>query len=285
MSRSLSGNILFHFTGHLDNLIGILSNGFYPRLCFEEDVDFKPADKLPDKITPMVSFCDMRLSDALKGRHTLDYGRYAVGISKSWARDQGISPVLYVPSSKSFNLQGIALIFGNLLEMSKMKTKDSALHLMRINNGIGSLSFFLKRYEGNLYKNWERGKETITFYDEREWRYVPMVVNTGKLVFLCELMKDMQLISKDIFCADETVKFVADELNLSMTNREFINRQNRELEVQALMPPGDQIRYIIVAKHSEIPLIKAEMKKIESIKDHLDTIDVFSIEDHRANIL
>ena len=42
----------------------------------------------------MVCFCDIPLSDIAE--HTQKYGNYAIGLKKTWAMEQGVTPILYV---------------------------------------------------------------------------------------------------------------------------------------------------------------------------------------------
>lgn len=78
---SLYPDILFHFTSR-DGLYGILENSFKISYARERIVG---KSKSTEFAVPMVSFCDLRLSE-LKD-HMSKYGSYGIGLSKSWAKD------------------------------------------------------------------------------------------------------------------------------------------------------------------------------------------------------
>src|SRR5229473_2461542 len=91
-SRGLSANTLFHFTSSLDNLINILTNEFHPNFCLE-NLSTLLKDPILEMAIPMLSFCDIPLSQT--GFHLSVYGDYGIGLTKSWGKQNGISPVLY----------------------------------------------------------------------------------------------------------------------------------------------------------------------------------------------
>lgn len=56
----------------------------------------------------MVSFCDLRLSE-LKD-HMSKYGSYGIGMSKSWANQEGLNPVFYVNKHCTYTSNFIAAV-------------------------------------------------------------------------------------------------------------------------------------------------------------------------------
>ena len=97
---SISSNTLFHFTKSLNNIKGIIKEGFRPHFS-EEYVKFgkiRKRKKLKKysmhDIFPMVSFCDVPLSQTEKLIES--YGNYALGMSKKWGERVGANPVLYL---------------------------------------------------------------------------------------------------------------------------------------------------------------------------------------------
>jgi hypothetical protein len=142
----ISSTTLFNFTDSLDYLINNLRDGFYCSNTFE---------KLPLRNNgyrvPMACFCDIPLS--LIKEHFDWYGRYGIGIKRTYARALGVKPVWYVTSESQ-------------LVKSLIKNKDlneyERKHLLP----------YLKQFLGN--QEYKDGKEKRKkFYDEREWRYIP----------------------------------------------------------------------------------------------------------------
>jgi len=284
MTRTLSGNILWHFTSGLDIQLSILKNGFYPRLCFEDDIDNELSEMFPMKLTPMVCFCDMKLSSCVNGRHTQDYGEYAIGVSKDWCINNGVSPVQYIPNKKSYNAQGLGLIMGNLHNLIE-KNEIEKEKLSNIFAGLHNLLFYTKPLTGANYKNWKRQEEIISFYDEREWRYVPIVIHSDNgLELLSERLKWFIGNASQFFYADDKVNF-ADERNPEnkMSKQEVINKQNDYLAKQPLRSPLEAIEYVLVKKESEIKELKKSLIEDCGIEDLPFRIDSF--ENLKGNII
>ncbi len=142
----ISSTTLFNFTDNIDFLINNLKEGFYCSSTYE---------KLPLRNNgyrvPMACFCDIPLS--LIKEHFDWYGRYGIGIKRTFARQLGVKPVWYVTSESN-------------LVKSLIKSKDlneyERKHLLP----------YLKQFIGN--QEYKDGKEKRKkFYDEREWRYIP----------------------------------------------------------------------------------------------------------------
>ena len=159
---------LFHFTKTKEALFGILAGNF--KIFYAKE---RIAGRALPRVfyAPMVSFCDLRLSEA--GNHMLSYGEYGLGLSKEWALKHGLNPVAY------WNSQ--ARLIDNLFkkldhdhadlwkEPDILKTSQkSALY-----DDLIDLLRFIKNYEGCLKRNNGDEIDPYRFADEREWRYVP----------------------------------------------------------------------------------------------------------------
>ena len=220
---AISANTLFHFTSTYDTLIKILQSRFLPKLCLEKGV-WHPENK--KWAIPMVCFCDIPLSQITD--HTQKYGNYALGIKKTWAIEQGVTPILYVHDKSSFIGHGLNSL-NWALELSE---KDNG-HLNERLTQVMSMFFMMKPYEG--YQERDGKSEKVRFYDEREWRYIPPI-------------------------GEPQLNFLTEEQFNDRTQRENLNSFNEQYGVNF---NPDVINYIIVEKENEIiPL----MHELHSIK-------------------
>jgi hypothetical protein len=167
----LSANSLFHFTNTLDSLKGILEGGFHPRYVLEDYGVFY--EGYGEEVTPfvmgvpMVCFCDLPLSHTAV--HLEHYGRYGIGLAKTWGMSKGVSPILYVyPKSQTgFCLAAMLAVLqhkiGYLPDMSSLEGEAQIL--------LDTI-FRTKRYQGVLERR-DVAIPGVCFYNEREWRYIP----------------------------------------------------------------------------------------------------------------
>lgn len=222
----VSSNTLIHFTRSIEILVEILKSDFHPRFCLE-DYGFIFSDSRVSKIAlPMVCFCDIPLH--LVKDHMKEYGKYGIGLRKSWGLKNGLCPVHYITNG-SHVLQNFTAIYN---EISNAKSVDAKL-LSPIWNHLA----FMKPHEGVSHIN----KSSKTFYDEREWRYFP---NTFSLSGL------------------EDPALIEDDFN-NISKRTAANELLKSISLPYL--PED-IKYIIVDKESEIPELIAQIDKIKTPK-------------------
>lgn len=228
-SKVLSANSLFHFTPKMEYLISILDNGIHPRYCLEDISPFTPETiGLKEVAQPMACFCDIPISGI--HHHVHKYGEYGIGLKKDWGMRKGISPVMYVyPHAVSSDL--VRLVFYKAW-LESMKTEA-------YNNVIGplhALKNYFKVSEGQMFINGEFSDEHYNFYDEREWRYVPV----GKLAELGSNDKSARaFLIKDEFINSDVKEYhnllIADHCTL-------------------YFEPND-IKYLFVSKESEIIML------------------------------
>ena len=159
-------NTLFHFT-NISGLKGILrSSGF--QLSYAKEKIKGPATKVVEMAIPMVSFCDLRLSELAS--HMDKYGRYGIGLSKEWAHRRGLNPVAYINRDSelaSSVIKGIQEVLDIVVEHPN-DDEDHAVTYMNVMN----IQRFLKNYEGPLERNGVVEQENYRFADEKEWRHV-----------------------------------------------------------------------------------------------------------------
>lgn len=223
IDMSISANTLFHFTRNYDTLLSILKSKFYPRLCLEQRIMSELDLRLA---VPMVCFCDIPLSQI--SEHTLKYGEFAIGIKKDWAIKQGVSPILYVHDN--------SLILKTILSEIKEISKEV------LDNPEGEASLKMKKYVDAVcmmkpYEGYDKGlRKTIRFYDEREWRYVPLREKEDQFLYLTESVFH----EKDV--------------------REKINLENEKYGV--VFNP-DVINYLIVPTDKDVLKLKHAIEEIK----------------------
>ena len=234
---AISANSVFHFTDSLDDLISILENEFCPRYSLEEFL--YPEVKLA---IPMVCFCDIPLSQTKN--HINTYGPYGLGMSKNWAKEKGLNPVLY--------LRDDSILHKNLASIFRSTTQDLAKDALsklledRIKNPTEEPAWttslnilrYVKLYKGALFK--AQLKENIPFYEEREWRYVPNFITRSSEIqpspFLTEI--DFQ-------------------------DKQKKEKEEKILENYKLSFNPDNIKYVIIKNEDEIHKI---IKNIRVVK-------------------
>ena len=169
IKETLSSDTLFHFTSKHEYLISILQSDFAPRYCLENltMLGFTQNDKIQMEVAvPMVCFCDIPLSKIKF--HLNCYGGYGIGMTKAWGIKNGISPVLYAnPKSET------VMVIKEILKIARLKVNQINDVIINLGNSITHLTKFVKPYKGNFV---HRGKthRNRRYYDEREWRYVPI---------------------------------------------------------------------------------------------------------------
>ncbi|NPC59388.1 abortive infection system antitoxin AbiGi family protein [Caenimonas soli] len=171
--------ILFHFAEEPEALEGVLKEGAFLLSYARERIENAGPDK--EFGVPMVSFCDLRLSEL--PFHMDKYGQFGIGLSKEWALRSGLNPVAYVNKSSHFTNRLLGAIQELWNECDSITDDfDELLRCQeRYMNVINTLRY-IKNYEGTLDR---RGSTSqYRFADEREWRYVPDHPTQGVLPFL-----------------------------------------------------------------------------------------------------
>lgn len=171
---------VFKFTKDFDLLTKIIKNGIIPNYC-EEDLSFDPQEFCVG--VPISSFCDIPIT--LLDEHTRRYGNYGLALSKEWAIQKGITPIMYI--ANDIVLQSVHYYHKrnqevlNLLNREDIK-KDFILKTALGRFPLGSYAEllsaqtehainthiigYLKKYEG-VYRN-----SPINNYEENEWRFL-----------------------------------------------------------------------------------------------------------------
>jgi hypothetical protein len=254
-----TANTLFRFTSDFKYLLKFLSNGFHPRLSREISI------KSGDRNLSMVCFCDIPLS--MVTNHMGKYGQYGIGMTKGWGINKGLNPVLYYNAKsilieKFFELtnsgkstsyeQYILSVNGKWIDnpgggrspevdytidgyAAKREAFWKSFYRMQAIEGLESyFKPHVGEYEidGKYYPNYH-------FYDEREWRFLPLNFN---------------------FDSNFTDQVDEVKIPLGPLSDEEKERINTQIELEGknkLDFTAADIKYIIVKNDSEIiPLIR-----------------------------
>lgn len=152
----LSTNIIWHQTT-FKGLKTIIESKKLKCSYSLETIKWKGSTK--DIAFPMISFCDIPLSDI--GEYLGKYGKYTIGFKSSWAKSKGLSPVWY-RYVEALSLRSQMDSFKNLSDKFGEWTESEKTLWYSI--------AYTKNYDGELKKY---GFSSYRFYDERELRYVP----------------------------------------------------------------------------------------------------------------
>lgn len=162
---ALSANSLFHYTRKLTTLKSILSDGFFKVHYCKETIEI--ADEVGAFYVPMVSFCDIPLSEVKT--HVASYGDYGLGLTKEWASRQRLNPVLYIDHNSHLAasvLTALSTFTRPSLNIDGMIPERKSIH---------DILRYVKNYEGDLHRRSGKTINNYRFSDEREWRFVPSV--------------------------------------------------------------------------------------------------------------
>ena len=177
----ISADCLFHFTRRKESLISILRNHFMPFYCMEKlsYLDLKDSDKEYFEMAfPLVCFCD--IPNPLQEIHRKKFGNYGIGLDKAWGIKKRLTPIVYTHRNTilSSNIKYLIELYPKLINYGIPENE-----LNGFKNHISFLMMHYKSYEGYAYNKDEKrfDEEIIRFYDEREWRYIPLNCNGLKL--------------------------------------------------------------------------------------------------------
>jgi hypothetical protein len=159
---------IYHFTGSLDALLSIVAGAFRVSYAREKIVGKR---KSIEFAVPMVSFCDIRLSDIHS--HISSYGAYGIGLTKDWAIDQGLNPVMYVSKNSNLSAEMIAEVKRIHQYIKEIRDKDYKKNArLSLRHNMNTLRY-VKNYQGDLVRRSGKTTRDYRFASEREWRYVP----------------------------------------------------------------------------------------------------------------
>lgn len=230
---AISTNSIIHYTDSIEKLKSILMEGFRIKYCAEKLILEDDLKSLAAH--PMISFCDIPLSQSYK--HFDAYGKYGLGLTKDWAKRNGVNPVLYLDTKSS-----ITKSLGSFIkERRNPRSNLTAIQKQEILR----IKCFTKNYSGHL-KRKLIDNPNYKFYDEREWRLVP---------------------EKD------DLKGAKFSLKLKFYNKDKEKYNRTIADIRFVFQPKD-ISYIIVEKTSEIPEVISLLRIAYNVKCTAAELDI-----------
>lgn len=175
-STSVSPNYIIHFTRKFQTLKLIIKNGFRPSESEEYPIFLQAyyeiegllqlveaeEKNIENRKVPLVCFCD-HINKNLR-QHKKRYGYYGIGLSKTWAISNFISPIFYI--AKDTSTHSIMYSIMNLTKrIIELKIHEEDPEITQLIQELYQLLDFIKPYQEQ--------KSGLKYYDEREWRYVP----------------------------------------------------------------------------------------------------------------
>jgi hypothetical protein len=217
---ALYPHILFHFTKKR-SLYKILDETFKVSYARERILG---GNKIKMFAVPMVSFSDLRLSELKDNIGT--YGKFGIGMTKTWAIRNGLNPVMYASKDSLFT-ENFMNAIEDIFRLVNKTNDTTGRYETAYNNTINTLRY-IKNYQGDLIRPGKKTKPNFVFANEREWRYVPSIT-------------------------DELRSFLnIDEIK---TAQQKANWNKKVSHIRLSFQPDD-IKYLIVEKDSDInPLI------------------------------
>ena len=223
----LSSETIFHFANRV-SLLGILENDFYPHWSVE-NFDFVGAG-MP-MVIPLLCFCDIPLGQIHE--HINDYGKYGIGMKKEWANKNKLNPVLYMENNSALSelftktLNQVSEEIESIRELGMLI--DSQKEMM---NKLIKMLQYCKQFEGRFSKG--SINKDKKFYNEREWRYVPDIVDTSVKYLLLPIKDYIEPLKTELNRQIQTKKltFSPSDINYLIIEEEndriqFINEIDR----------------------------------------------------------
>ena len=233
---ALYPNILFHFT-QKNRLYDILSSTFKVSYARERILG---GNEIKEFAVPMVSFSDLRLSELKDNIGT--YGKFGIGLTKDWAINQGLNPVMYA-SQYSLFTENFIRATEDFFKLVNQTNDTSGRYETAYNNTLNTLRY-IKNYKGDLIRPGKKIKKNYVFANEREWRYVPPI-NENILAFV-----------------------PINQIRTSKQKSQF----NQKVKHLRLNFQPDDIQYLIVKKDQDINDLIRHLRQVKG-RFSYDTVD------------
>jgi len=190
-----SADFLFHFTQKIESLTNILQKKYFMPFYCLESLEYLniPELKIAGMAYPVVCFCDLPLSRHKE--HKSKFGEYGIGMKREWGRKNYLTAVVYTYANcfTSASLRS----FITLSELLKVKLTKKEFN--EFNKAVSFLMMHYKPFEGKQYDkdNKEFARNLTRFYDEREWRYIPLKVDKLLLSLTMDEYQTKEILDKE----------------------------------------------------------------------------------------
>lgn len=165
----LSANSFFHFMNERQFLYtALVKKALFPRYC-KEDISYlglSIEDNGIDEVAyPEKCFCDIPLHEVCS--HVNTYGKFGIGLKKSWGIKAGLQPIQYVNPDSSLVADFKTAFYASL------KSENADNNIEKVKDFLVSYMLFIKPVTGTNENRISGQLEEKYFTDECEWRYVP----------------------------------------------------------------------------------------------------------------
>ena len=214
---------LYHCTS-IENIVSILSSkAFFPSFCLEKAEYLKHEDEFA---FAMVCFADLQQWEIQTHMNKFK-GQAYLKMKKEWAIRKGVNPISYY-NRHSRMCTNIRTIIDRVIKDTKDGENSTAF-----GTGVNMIMAHLKSYDGQYWMlNENKWSDKTVFYTEREWRYIPFVINGEAFYLDTEEYKDdairnekrQELINNGYildFCLNDVLEIGVEGKNLfdDLTNR------------------------------------------------------------------
>ena len=171
----VSSASLFHFT-KFDRLVKILEDKSFRAFYSVENPLFLARDKAV--AIRMVCFCDIKLTQS--AMHRRKYGGNGIGLKKSWGTKNTVNPILYIDEQSPLSgaLKHLHRFF--LRKIENVNGKMAVSFSPAEQKAYAQYQLLMSHAKLRCHKHWNSmtnsfSGQTLDYYQEREWRYVPPI--------------------------------------------------------------------------------------------------------------
>jgi hypothetical protein len=203
----------------------------------------------------MKCFCDIPLS--LVKKHIEQYGCYAIGLSKEWGMINGINPINYYNENSNF-IHAIKIQYDACIDMLNTNSHND-FHDFDLNRLREALEYTFMNYKPVKIEAGSRD-----YYNEREWRYIPLAEDKNSIIIKKDNIKQMYLSS-------EIQEKKIEEYNEVMKDYHTLNFRLEDINF-IIVKNNDEIQYLCnffdtnYANNTYREIVKTKIIKSEDIE-------------------